>query len=315
MKTKIIFALLFILPLSLLAQNKLQGTIIDAKTKEKLIGASVYLVDLQTGTISNENGKFKLENLKCLQISVKFSFIGYETQLKTINLPQNKAIKIKLIPTVFESAEICVSGGSYSTQHQNAIKIESLGSTLIMQSNASSLTEALSSVPGVDMISSGGAATKPVIRGLSMTNILFVNNGVKLENFQFSDHHPYVSDEFGIDKIEVIKGPASILFGSDAVGGVINLIREKPEENGVSGDFNLKYHSSSKGIISNLGINAGNDKFFGGIRAGMKNHADYLEPSGKFIPNTRFNDKSLKLYTGTKNSIETKRIRNKFISR
>lgn len=303
MKTKIIFLFLLFIPLNMLAQNELNGLVVDAKTQEKLIGANVYLVDLQKGTVSDVNGNFKLDNLKCTHINVKFSFIGYETQLKTINLLEKTNLKVQLIPTVFESAEIFVSGGSYSTQHQNAIKIESLGSTLIMQSNASSLSEALSSVPGADMISAGGAATKPVIRGLSMTNILFVNNGVKLENFQFSDHHPYVSDEFGIDKIEVIKGPASILFGSDAVGGVINLIRETPVEKGISGDFNLKFHSNSQGVISNLGINASSEKFFGGIRIGMKSHADYIEPSGKFIPNTRFNDKSLKLYTGTKNSI------------
>lgn len=302
MKIKISLLLILLVPLNLLAQSQLQGTIIDSKTKEKLIGANIYLVDLLKGTVSNLNGNFTINNLKCTEVSVKFSFVGYETQLKKIKLPLSKNLQIELISTAFESAEIFVSGGSYSTQHQNAIKIESLGSTLIMQSNASSLAEALSSAAGVDMLSAGGAATKPVIRGLSMTNILFVNNGVKLENFQFSDHHPYVSDEFGIDKIEVIKGPASILFGSDAVGGVINLIREMTEENGISGDYNLKYHSNTQGIISNLGVNMGNDKLFGGIRIGMKSHKDYLEASGKHIPNTRFNDKSLKLYTGIKNS-------------
>ena len=76
-----------------------------------------------------------------------------------------------------------------------------------------------------------------------------------MENFQFSENHPFIVDEFGIEKVEIIKGPASLLYGSDAIGGVINFIKEKPAPIGkIIGDFNLQYHTNTEGIITNLGI-------------------------------------------------------------
>ena len=97
-----------------------------------------------------------------------------------------------------------------------------------------------------------------------MTNILMLNNGVKLENFQFSEDHPFIIDEFGVDHIEVVKGPASLLYGSDAVGGVINIIKEKPAPEGkILGDYNAQYYSNTQGFVTNLGIKGSSKDFVG----------------------------------------------------
>lgn len=78
--------------------------------------------------------------------------------------------------------------------------------------------EMLTVIPGADMISKGNGVTKPVIRGLSMNDVLVLSNGVRFENYQYSSHHPLGIDEFGIESVEVIKGPASLLYGSYAIG-------------------------------------------------------------------------------------------------
>ncbi|MDA3879478.1 MAG: TonB-dependent receptor plug domain-containing protein [Prolixibacteraceae bacterium] len=76
--------------------------------------------------------------------------------------------------------------------------------------------------------------------------MLFLNNGVKLENYQFSEDHPYVIDETGIDRVEVIKGPASLLYGSDAVGGLINVLPEHAAAVGATeGDITVGGYSVS----------------------------------------------------------------------
>jgi iron complex outermembrane receptor protein len=136
-----------------------------------------------------------------------------------------------------------------------------------------------------------------------MNDILVLNNSVRYENYQYSDHHPLGIDEFGIDNVEIIKGPASLLYGSDAIGGVINFIKEKPAPVGsITGDYNLQLFSNSLGMTNNLGIKGATKNFHGGLRLGNKTNSDYLQGGGEFVPNTRFRGTSLNASTGFTNS-------------
>ena len=132
---------------------------------------------------------------------------------------------------------------------------------------------------------------------------------VKLENFQFSENHPFLIDEFGIDHIEVIKGPASLLYGSDAVGGVINVIKEKPAPVGkIVGEYNLQAHSNTMGLVSNLGLKGSGKSIYWTLRGGIKTHSDYTDGTNTYIPNTRFNSGSFKASTGLHNSLGLFRV-------
>ncbi len=170
-----------------------------------------------------------------------------------------------------------LSGGYNSTQHENAVKIDVLKLDPHTIKNTPNFTEVLTQVPGVEMISKGSGVSKPVIRGLSMNDILVLNNGVRFENYQYSSHHPLGIDEFGIEDVEIIKGPASLLYGSDAIGGVINFIKEKPAPVGsIIGDYNLQFFSNTLGMTNNFGIKGASKKFFGGLRVGQKTNSDFL---------------------------------------
>jgi iron complex outermembrane receptor protein len=139
-----------------------------------------------------------------------------------------------------------------------------------------------------------------------MNDILVLNNGVRFENYQYSDHHPLGIDEFGIENVEIIKGPASLLYGSDAIGGVINFIKEKPATvDSIIGDYNMQLFSNTFGMSNNLGIKGASKKIFGGIRVGQKTDADFLQGGGAFTPNSRFNEMSIKTNTGLTDKIGT----------
>ena len=199
-----------------------------------------------------------------------------------------------------------VSGVYNSTQHDNAVKIDVLKLDPHTIKTTPNFSEVLTQVPGVDMISKGSGVSKPVIRGLSMNDILVLNNGVRFENYQYSSHHPLGIDEFGIEDVEIIKGPASLLYGSDAIGGVINFIKEKPAPVGtIIGDYNLQLFSNTLGMTNNFGIKGASKKFFGGIRVGQKTNADFLQGGGAFVPNSRFNEISVKANTGFTDKIGT----------
>ncbi len=205
-----------------------------------------------------------------------------------------------------ETDEVVVTGGFPSTQHENAVKIEVMKLDTLQHHSSSNFTELLARIPGVDMISKGSGVSKPVIRGLSMNDILVLSNGVRYENYQYSSHHPLGVDKGGIEQVEIIKGPASLLYGSDAIGGVINFIKEKPApQNTVMGDYTLNLFSNSLGMSNNLGIKGATEHLNGGIRVGQQSTADYLMGGGVFVPNSRTREQSVNAaagYSGTPGS-------------
>jgi iron complex outermembrane receptor protein len=288
------------------AQNKISGIITD-QDNLPLIGVSIFVPDMNKGTVSNSNGGYELSNLANHKFKIQFSILGYSNHIETVELNGGSLeLNIKLNQIAIEMEAIVVSGGYNTTQHKNAVKIDVLKLDPLTITNTPNFTEVLTKVPGVDMISKGSGVSKSVIRGLSMNDILVLDNGVRFENYQYSSHHPLGIDEFGIEDVEIIKGPASLLYGSDAIGGVINFIKEKPAPIGnVIGDYNLQLFSNTLGMTNNLGIKGASKKFFGGLRVGQKTNSDFLQGGGAFVPNSRFNEISVKANAGFTDKIGT----------
>jgi iron complex outermembrane recepter protein len=296
--------ILFFFSMNIFSQSIYEGKVYDKSNKEPLIGVNVFIPDLSVGDVTDEKGNFVFKEIPKGVFNVQFSFIGYKTEIKEIHLhDDSEYTDVYLSHSVIQSQEIVVSGGKHTAQHENAIKIETLSKNSLVENQNISLLKSLSNIPGIDAISKGTGIATPVIRGLSTSNILVLNNGIRLENFQFSENHPYQINEFGVDRIEVIKGPASLLYGSDAIGGVLNIIPESPfRQKGISGDYMFSYNSNTQGLNSNLGLQGNNGNKYIGIKIGGKSHKDYMDGNNIEVPNTRFNEKSLKLYSGIYNN-------------
>lgn len=281
------------------AQNHIKGKVTDVNN-EPLTGASVFLPELNKGTITNQAGEYLITNVPNGKIKIQFSFIGYNTEIKTIEISQpNNYVDVSLSVAVIESQEVVVTGGYITSQHENAVKIDVLKSKDIAFSGSANFMESLTKVPGIDMIAKGQGISKPVIRGLSMNDILVMNNGVRIENYQFSENHPLGIDDNDVERVEIIKGPASLLYGSDAIGGVINFIKEKPAPTGkILGDYRMQLHSNTLGMNNSVGLKGASKNLFGGLRFGHKTHADYLQGGGNYVPNTRFNEMTFNANTG-----------------
>jgi len=288
------------------AQILVKGRVTDTNGNA-LGGTSVFFPEQNKGTVCTENGEYRIENLPAGKVKIQFSYLGFNTEIKTVILRNgSNELNILLSEAVIESQEVVVTGGTVSSQHENAVKIDVLRLNPLNNRQTPNFAEVLTKVPGVDMISKGSGVSKPVIRGLSMNDILVLNNGVRFENYQYSSHHPLGIDEFGIDDVEIIKGPASLLYGSDAIGGVINFIKEKPASVGsIAGDYNLQLFSNTLGMTNNLGIKGASKNLFGGIRIGQKTNADFLQGGGDFAPNSRFDEYSVKANAGYAGNIGT----------
>ncbi len=287
-----------ILGSNLNAQNIISGHIYNLKNNEALVGASVYFPDLHKGNVTNASGEFTIKDVPNGTFDLLFRYIGYKNKILKLKTDTcTHKLVIYMEEEAFQSQEIIVSGSRFSLQHENAIEVSSMN--VSATSGESNLTAQIANLPGVDLSSKGQGITKPVIRGLSNTNVLFIDNGVRTENFQFSEDHPFMVDEFGTARIEVIKGPASLLYGSDAVGGVLFAVREKPEsDKAFAGDYTIQYNTNSQGMQSSLNLQTAQKRFHAGIRASFKAHQDYTDGNDRQVPNTRFNQNSVKSVIG-----------------
>jgi len=306
MKYSILTILFFVLCFTMNAQTFIKGKVTDNDGKP-LLGATVYLPGQNKGALCDKNGKYFIENIPKGKVCVQFAFMGYDSEVKNIiTRTGNNELDASLTKTNFEIQEVVVSGGVVTSQRDNAVKIDVLNSKKIMLSGTPNLMESLTEIPGVDMISMGSGLSKPVIRGLSMNGILITKDGTRIENYQYSTGHPAGVDDNGSGTVEIIKGPASLLYGSDAIGGVINFISARPAPIGkIEGSFQTQYFSNTLGSNNSLNLQGVSKHFYAGVSANYKSHADYNQGGGDYVPNSRFNEWSTSLNTGYNAKIGT----------
>ncbi len=199
--------------------------------------------------------------------------------------------------------EVIVSTAFNKVQSQNVMKVEHESIKSLRQKGTSTLIEGLATIPGVSQISTGTSIGKPVIRGLSGNRVLVYSQGVRIENQQFGDEHGLGLNDAGVESVEVIKGPASLLYGSDALGGVLYFNPEKFANAGIlKTDFSQKFFSNTLGSNTSLGVKSSTENLKFLVRGSHNTHSDYKIPDGNRVTNTRYNETDFKTGIGFSNS-------------
>ncbi|PHR72218.1 MAG: TonB-dependent receptor [Lutibacter sp.] len=289
---KILFVLFF-LGFSIFghAQNSITGKIQNIEN-EPLYGVEVYAPDLHIGTTTDENGVYELNNLPNGEIRIVITYIGFKEVHKTINLTNNQLnFDVVLEEAIFTIDEILISTPFNKLQSDNVMKVEFAKVKSLKQKGVATLIEGLETFAGVSQISTGTSIGKPVIRGLSGNRVLVYAQGVRLENQQFGDEHGLGINEAGIESVEIIKGPASLLYGSDALGGVIYFNPEKfAYDDTFEGDFGQQYFSNTRGTNTTIGFKKSFEQWKFLVRGAYNEHLDYETPEIERVTNTRYNE-------------------------
>ncbi|MCB9361303.1 MAG: TonB-dependent receptor [Flavobacteriales bacterium] len=278
----------------------LKGTIKDSHTNETLPGVNIYLPELKKGVTTDVNGNYNLKLPRKGDYKIQISFVGYEIILQRIDVEQEELIlDFDLHPTVIEAKEFVVSSVYHSSQDENPVDVIQFNTEQLQQSLQPTLMQSLSNVAGVNLVSTGIGIGKPVIRGLSFNRVLVFSEGVPIDNQQFGDEHGLGLSEIGIEKVEVIKGPSSLLYGADAMGGVLHFVDERPANiNTIVGNVGTKYFSNTNGYQSNFGFKGTTDNFRYKLNGGRSSHGDYLQGNGERVTNTRFTESAIKANIG-----------------
>ncbi len=277
----------------------LTGHIKDKTTNESIPGAGIYIPDLRTGAIADVNGRYKIENLPIRKLLVQVKMLGYATISQTIDLNVTKELDFYLQATAIEKSEIVVTGSAFTTDlKRTSVVVTPIDKMKIITSSSDNLVQALARTPGISQISTGNAISKPVIRGLGFNRVVVVNEGIRQEGQQWGDEHGLEIDQFAADRIEILKGPSSLLYGSDALGGVINVLEPiLPSPGTIRAEVNTQY-SSNNSLSSNSVMTEGNLKGFTyRARGSFKSAAPYKTPV-ETVYNSAFEERSADFLIG-----------------
>ncbi|MDR6844862.1 TonB-dependent receptor [Flavobacterium granuli] len=298
-----IVALLLGLTTFLHAQNTITGKITDSKNNP-LTEVTVYASELHKSTKTDQNGIYTLTELPNGNLTLVFSSVGFSTQSKNIEKTQNTpTFDVILEELAFQMDEVIVSTPFSKLQSQNVMKVDRESVKSMQEKGSATLIEGLATIPGVSQVSTGTSIGKPVIRGLSGNRVLVYTQGIRLENQQFGDEHGLGLNDSGVENVEVIKGPASLLYGSDALGGVLFFNPEKfALANTFQGDFGQRLFSNTLGASTTLGLKTSTDNWKYLIRGAYNTQSDYKIPDGDRVTNTRFQEMDFKAGIGYSNA-------------
>lgn len=271
---------------------ELKGKIIDAQTKAPLPGATISIPDLRSSAVTNQEGEFHFRNLPVRgTFLVQVTYLGYKTITQVINFANPGALEFALQPSVIESREVVITGSATSSDNRkNSTSVATVSKQDLLSHPSTNLIDALSRVPGVSQVTTGPAISKPVIRGLSYNRVVTLNNGVKQQGQQWGDEHGIEIDQYSADHVEILRGPASLMYGSDALGGVINILDGLPAPDGtLRGEF-LTNYSTNNGLTGNSLMLQGNENgLVYKVRGSYKNAYSYKTPT-EYVPNSGFNE-------------------------
>ena len=260
----------------------LSGKVLDEHDKTDLVFATVYIKELERGSVSDDKGNYRIDNLCEGTYTIVVSHVGCEPVTEIITI--TKSIKHNFYPEhhAEELKEFTLNEAGY--EEEVSVAKKELSVKELNQSRGNSLGESLTSITGVNSLKTGSGISKPVIHGLHSDRVLILNNGIRQEGQQWGNEHAPEIDPFIANKLSVIKGADGIRYGANAIAGVILVEpRALRDSAGINGELNLAGASNGRMGVSSAMLDGNIGKLKGlswrlqGTlkRAGNVNTPDY----------------------------------------
>ncbi|NBC84630.1 MAG: TonB-dependent receptor [Bacteroidetes bacterium] len=259
-RTRVIpFALLLLLFAAMApdASSQTRGAVkgtVYAADGDPLPGAEVVDPALQRGTTTGPDGTFRLDKLPLGKHKLEIRFIGYQTAIRTVMLEPGETVSIEvtLKSRVLESEGVTVTGTARARSTLRAPQdVDVIAAEDLSVNRNAALGDLLrENVSGISSIQTGSQAGKPVLRGLSGNRVVLLKDGIAQEYYQFGVRHFPTTNASEAERVEVVRGASSILYGSDALGGAINVIT-KTAPTSASGELDVGGAASTQYFSNN----------------------------------------------------------------
>jgi iron complex outermembrane receptor protein len=236
---------------------------------------------------------------------VQVSFLGYATFNQRVDFTKTATLDVQLQTSSIETAEVVITGVSKATEiKRDPVPMAAVGKTYIDQRAASgNVIDEIANLPGVSAVTTGPNVSKPFIHGLGYNRVVTLEDGIRQEGQQWGDEHGIEVDQNSIDRIEVIKGPASLSYGSDALGGVVNLLTPPPVGEGkILGSVQGIYGTNQGLLNGSFRLQGNNNGLVWGTILSAKEAKDYQNLHDGRVYGTGYQEKDARVMVGLNKS-------------
>ncbi|MDB5144094.1 MAG: TonB-dependent receptor [Mucilaginibacter sp.] len=285
--------------------SSLTGVITDKADGKPIPGATISVPDLRIGTVSDANGKYTINRLPKGVYLVQVSFLGYATFNQRVDFSKTSELDVKLQASSIEAGEVVITGVSKATEiKRDPVPMVAVGKTFIDQRSASgNVIDEIANLPGISAVTTGPNVSKPFIHGLGYNRVVTMEDGIRQEGQQWGDEHGIEVDQNSIDRIEVIKGPASLSYGSDALGGVVNLLTPPPVPEGkILGSVQGIYGTNQGLLNGSFRLQGNNNGLVWGTIISAKEAKDYQNQHDGRVYGTGYQEKDARIMVGLNKS-------------
>ncbi len=299
----------FIFILAFAVQGQTTGILrgkVRTDANRALPGAHVFLQEAKQTVVTDSSGSFLFDRVKAGTYRLHVSYLGYKCihQYKVITTGESQTIDIVMEPDHLSLQEIVVEGHQHNSLNQATTQaVVHAHASFIDRNLGNSLMKSLDALPGIHSMEVGQGLSKPVIRGLGFNRVVVSENNTKMEGQQWGADHGLEIDQYVAEQIEIIKGPASLQYGSDALGGVIHIKAPSlASPNTIETNLKTAFRSVNNSLGGSIMSRMRKDDFFAYARLTWTDFGDYQVPATKFVYN-RYNlpiyNKTLKNTAGT----------------
>lgn len=277
--------LFFLLPLSVRAQEKaeLAGRISDAETGEPVASVQLYLPEIGFSEMADEDGRFVITSLPAGNYRLETYRLGYERTSRPVTLRagERTTIEIELDPVLLESEEVIVEGRREEVVGDQDVALDDRA---LRRELGATVAETMSEEPGVAMRSMGPASARPVLRGLGGARLLVLEDGGRTGDLSHtSTDHALAVDPMTAQGMSVLRGPAALAYGSNALGGVIDVNRGYVPERlppSLTGRISTQVNSVNRGLSASGDVSVPVGRIALRADGSVRNAGDLQTPVG-----------------------------------
>ena len=247
--------------------------------------AQIILHELQKGTVAGIDGEFIVSGLRRGSYHLHVTMMGFKSHSQTVIVNENiENLRVILRETSFELETLTIEANPFKNgplEHSQTIEV--VDRAYLERNNAGTFANALEKIPGISTINTGVGISKPMIRGLSFNRIMINDRGIKQEGQQWGADHGLEIDPFDVDRVEVIKGPGSLIYGSDGMAGVINIAPAPLPAPGVMNLDLMSTYRSNNNMFGHTAMVEGNENdIVYKVRFTAQDYDDYGIPTDRF---------------------------------
>lgn len=283
-----------------ISAQSLSGTVIDSASHQTIPGAIVYVPQLKLGATTDAKGNYRISPLPNGTYAVEVEILGYAPVSKQITIKGDVRLNFEMTVSFSSSKEVIITALGNETEIQRSpVPVSIVTHKMFLQETSTNVVDGIASQPGITEITTGPGVSKPEINGLGYNRVLTLFDGVRQEDFQWGDEHGILIDPYAVYDAEIIRGPASLQYGANAVAGVVNFKSEPFPENGTIEGSVLAEYQTNAGLIGNSADIAGNNKgFVWDLRLSSEESHCYWDPKDGYVWGTACVQSNARLVIG-----------------